>query len=471
MAKPAVVRTSHPSYLAMSAKWKRCRDAAEGESAVHAATTQYLSKLSMESDADYKARLGRTPFFNATWRTISGLRGMLFRKPPIISAPAAIEKYFADIDMAGTGLDQFAAEIAEESLTVGRVGILVDYPAAPSGGATVAQVEGMGLRPYLQIYKAETIINWREARINNVQRLVLAVLAESASISDDEFSHKTEPRYRVLDIFEGAYRQRVYKVDERGEDELLSEVFPMIGGAQLDYIPFLILGADCIGSEVYDPPLIDLVDMNIHHYAVSADYEHGCHFSGLPSLFISGYIPDINALPIYIGGAGANCLPDPQARAYFVETTSNFAALRVNLEDKKSQMAVLGARMLETQRDGVEAAETAAQHRKGEESLLAGIANNLSSGLEAALMWLAEWLRAAGEISVQINRDFMPMRMSAQEMSALVGAWQSGAISHQTLFENLQRGEIIADSIDFAQEQSRTSDAAPKFAQGSASGY
>ena len=453
------VSATHPEYELMSGQWRKCRDAAQGERAIHAAGEMYLAKLAAETSSDYNARRKRTPFFNATWRTISGLRGMLFRKPPIISAPAAIEKYFADIDMAGTGLDQFAAEIAEESLTVGRVGILVDYPAAPSGGATVAQIESMGLRPYLQIYKAETIINWREARINNVQRLVLAVLAESASSSADEFSHKTEPRYRVLDIFEGAYRQRVYKVDERGEDELLSEVFPMIGGAQLDYIPFLILGADCIGPEVYDPPLIDLVDMNLHHYAVSADYEHGCHFSGLPSLFISGFRQEETDPIIYIGGPTANVLPDAAARAYFVEISSNFAALRVNLEDKKSQMAVLGARMLETQRDGVEAAETAAQHRKGEESLLAGIANNLSSGLEAALMWLAEWLRAAGEISVQINRDFMPMRMSGQEMSALVGAWQSGAISHQTLFENLQRGEIIADSIDFAQEQSRIDDA------------
>jgi hypothetical protein len=45
--------------------------------------------------------------------------------------------------------------------------------------------------------------------------------------------------------------------------------------------------------------------------------------------------------------------------------------------------------------------------------------------------------------------------MSAQELTALIGSWQSGAISSQTLFDNLQDGEIIAQGVTFEVEQER----------------
>ena len=47
-------------------------DFAAGEDAVHAARTTYLPKLKGESDDDYKSRLARTPFFNATGARLAG---------------------------------------------------------------------------------------------------------------------------------------------------------------------------------------------------------------------------------------------------------------------------------------------------------------------------------------------------------------------------------------------------------------
>ena len=75
-------------------------------------------------------------------------------------------------------------------------------------------------------------------------------------------------------------------------------------------------------------------------------------------------------------------------------------------------------------------------------------------GLETALRWFADWQGQTGEVKVKINTDFLPMAMDAPTLTALVAAWQAGAISHEVLFDNLQQGEIIAPDKTFEDEKS-----------------
>jgi hypothetical protein len=159
--------------------------------------------------------------------------------------------------------------------------------------------------------------------------------------------------------------------------------------------------------------------------------------------------------PITLGGTSANCLPDPMAKAFYVETTGDFAALRTNLEDKKAQMAVLGARMLESQKSSVESAETQKTRQSGEQSQLAAMSQVINITITNALTTFLRWAGLTGDVAYTLNNDFMPIRMSAQELTALIGSWQSGAISNQTLFNNLQDGEIIAQGVTFEVEQER----------------
>ena len=44
----------------------------------------------------------------------------------------------------------------------------------------------------------------------------------------------------------------------------------------------------------------------------------------------------------------------------------------------------------------------------------------------------------------QLNTDYNPTGMNAQDLTALLAAWQGGAISYDTLYENLQRGELAS---------------------------
>lgn len=456
------VTTLHPEYQSMSGKWKRCRDAAAGQDAVHQAGETYLPKLKEQAPADYTAYKTRTPFFNASYRTISGLVGMLFRKQEEMEIPAAIKAYLDDVTMTGEPLHVFAQQIAMEVLTVGRVGVLVDYPQTdPSLSMTMARAAQIGLRPSLQRFSAETIINWKVGRVNNATVLTMIVLEEDATLQGDPYEHKTEKHYRVLDLVQidgaWAYRVRVFRLNDKKQEEQVGEdVFPRMNGRFIPYIPFLIFGVDALRPQVDVPPLIDLVDLNLAHYRVCADYEHGCHFTGLPTAVVSGYTPANPDDKLYIGSTSAWVFTDPSATASFLEFTGQgLGALERNLDRKEAQMAAIGARLLQNDPRVNETATTAAIRHGGETSILSAIAQCLSLGIERALVIFAEWAGATGKVTYDINRDFFPMPMDPQMLQALVSAWQQGGISQETLFQNLQRGEVVSPNTTFEQEQAK----------------
>lgn len=455
------VRTEHQQFIKMKDVWQMCRDASGGERAVHSAGEKYLPRLDEEESDAYNLRLQMTPWFNATWRTIAGLRGMMFQKPPLVDATESLLDDIKDVDLAGASLHELAELIAEEALTVGRVGIMVDYPSVDTDTMTQADVKAQGLRVSMVMYKAETIINWRMSRVNGATSLGMVVLQEYADIEvQDEFESKKEARYRVLDMFEGKYRQRVFRINDKNEDEQLSLAFPKMNGAPLDYIPFLFVGVDSSESGVDEPPLIDLINTNFKHYGQATSYERGCFYSGLPTLFVTGYSPNKDE-QIYIGGNVANVLPGPQANAFYVEVKGDFTALRTNLEDKKREMAALGARMLEMQKAGVEAADALARRQNGEESLLSSMAQSISKGLTRAFQWFADWQNVNQEVKFELNRDFLPTKMDAATLTAMIAAWQVGGFSKETLFVNLQRGGIIADGTTFEEEEAKIENEGP----------
>ena len=455
----SALRDKHEEYRDMEDRWSLVDALFEGEHGVHEEGEKYIPRLQDEDDRAYKLRLKMTPVFGAFPRTVLGLRGMMFRKPMKVEVPQAIAHMMNDIDLAGTTLQGLSQEVVEDALVYGRIGLLVDYPQTIPN-ATKADAAALNYRPMIVKYDAEAIYNWRPERINGVTVTSQVRLEEEKEVQDpeDEFKIKCEKRYRVIDLFDGKYRQRVFKIVDNVE-VIEDEFFPQMNGKPLTYIPFVVIGVDGLGLEVKAPPLIDLATTVLHHTMQATSYERGVFFSGLPTMFISGINnenADGTAVEISIGGNLANILPRPDAKAYYVEVAGEFNALRTNLEDKKREMAVLGARMIEPTRQGnPEAAETVARRMSGEESLLSIMAQTVSIGLTQAVQWFSEWAGATGDVKVDLNRDFVPAGITLPEMTALIGAWQSGAISQETMFDNLKAGEVIADDVDFETEQER----------------
>ena len=450
------VDTKNSEYHEYYEIWERCEHAAEGQDEIHKEGIKYLPRLSGQTDAEYHAYKQRALYYNATARTIDGLTGMLFLKPEVITAPTAMDNIIADVTMGGLSLHQFAEIISEEVITIGRCGVLVDYPPIVNA-VTLAQAQAQGARPYATMYDAESIINWKTGRINNVEHLTLVVLEEEYEVEGDEFESKCEPQWRVLDLGDGGiYRQRVFRKDKRGEFILVDEIYPQINGKALNKIPFEFFGVRDNSPCVDKPPLLDLVDVNLSHYRTTADYEHGLHFTGLPTPVVTGYYSDDKSASLRIGSGTAWLLPDAQSKAFYLEFTGQgLGELREALRSKEAMMATLGARILAPEKRAAESAQTANIHRSSENSVLASISQSISIGLTHVMEYLRDWSNITGDVKVELNRDFIPNSMTAQDLDSLVKAWQSGSISHQTLFDNLVAGDIITQDVSFDDEMER----------------
>ena len=459
------VRTKHPDYTARKNQWARCRDVVAGKDAVTLNAMNYIPKLREQTNQDYLDYVGRANFYNATARTIGGLKGMLFRKPPIKDVPPNVDILLNDVDMCGMPFDVFAQEVVEQCLEVGRVGILVDHAPAPVVDTTLtkAAAQQLGLRPNMKIYTAENIINWKFKQINNVWTLCQVVLAEEftqpakdASGNELEFDNVTEPRYRVLDLEnDTTYRNRVFRIDEMGNDSVIETTYPLMNNKFLNFIPFVVITEDGVSFEVEEPPLLDLVDLNLSHFRTSADYEQGCHFTALPTLFIAGWepaVPTAGGVPdkVYLGSQSAICMSDPTAKAQFVEFTGQgLQAVENNLDRKEQQMAILGARMIAGEKKQAETATTSAIHRTGENSILSAFSIAVSLGLTKVVTWFSNWTGNNTECKYELNRDFLPVAVDGPTLTAVTAIWQAGGMSDEEYFDWMQRGDLIEAEMTF----------------------
>ena len=345
---------------------------------------------------------------------------------------------------------------------MGRVGELVDYSEADR-------------RTYSIIYAAENIINWREEIIAGQRRLVLVVLTESTDRAvADVYSHQTITRYRVLQLIDGVYTVTVYEQGTEMPMSIVSgPVTPTVRGSRLDHIPFFFYGVTQNMSDIEKPPLNDLMDLNVADYRNSADLEWGRHFCGCPFYYILGApeLSDDNA-SIEVGSSSAFVSQNENAKPGIVEFTGDgLGALERAREENAREMAMMGARIIEAQKLVGETADAIARRQSGKLSVLQSIVEVQDDVHEAALREHAAWMGApTNAIECHLNRDYLVTRLSAQDLTALVSAWQAGTLSKNSVFHNLQQGEIIPMDRTFEEEQALIEAEMPAFEPGMAAG-
>ena len=441
-----------PTYIKFLTKWKKCRDAIAGEDDIKENGQTYLPKPSGMDDDDYKGYKDRAQFFNAAGRTLDGLGGMLNRKMPIISVPDGMEKYLENVDGKGHTMRQFIDQVCKDALITGWGGILVDMPES-GDNVSQADFERKGLCAYLVHYKAESITKHRwhtEGRSSKLEYVILKEPTE-VKVRDSEFSTEIKEYWRVLKVGEdGIYKQTLY------DDKLavISELVPKSKKDAFVEIPFSFVSAN---SEPEEPILSDLINVNLSHYRKSADYENGLHWTGVPTPYERGWVPEtkydengkeIPTAPMKLGGSQFLYFPQGTEQVGYLEFGgSGLSQLSLAMDKDEERMAILGARIIANQKKGVEAAETAKIHNAAENSVLASFANNMSQIFSRMLRIYLEWTTGQDiqqeNVKVEINTDYDVSTMSPAELTALVSLWQSGGIAKRDLFRNLKEGEIL----------------------------
>lgn len=457
------VDTLHREYLQNAPRWKMLRDVIAGEDAVKGGRESYLPRPGGRSDDEYAAYITRASFYDTTGKTVAGLVGGVFRKAPTVSLPPQIKHLEDDADGRGSHLTQLAKRAGEELFALGRCGVLVDYPAVPAE-KRLDEERFMAASSRLHLYTAEDIINWRYERFGGVFRLMMVVLEERVfEIKGDPFAPVETTYRRVLSIDENG-RYRVELFEEEKPDPVESYEPRLANGQPLTWIPFHFIGSTDNDGGVDKSPVYDIARVNLAHYRNSADYEDSLFMVGQPTPFLTGLPAEFikeHQSKMVIGSRAAWMLPEG-ASAGMLESSTDLGALRAALEAKEAQMVALGARIVGAVSSGVEAAETVRLRSSGESNTMASVAENLSRAFNTALGWAAEWMGGSPDAVIfTVNDDFFAERLTGQDIAELMKAWQGGAITYQTLFEQLVKGEIIATGTDVEQYKTELEEEAP----------
>lgn len=441
------INSEHPSYSEKSALWTRCFNCFQGEDAVKAAGVAYLPMLGGQDQKEYDAYKMRSMFYNATARTVKGLVGCLTRKDPVLKVDTSFEEWLKNVSGNGMNIIDFIKAVTENILLTDRAVILVDRRL----NAEVTEL------PFLSLFSALDLVSWTD----DGSRYVLREYYKEVS-KEDKYKIEMKQQFRELVVENNVYVVNIWRKVEgpvsssdQSEYRIVSSVTPTFRGRTLSEIPIVLCSSSGVSSAFGNPVLLDLVNVNLSHYRTSADLEHGRHFTALPTPYVTGVPPD--AAPVFkIGSESAWVIADPAANVGFLEFSgAGLAALERAIEHKESVMAVLGAKILQDQRKQVEAAETARIHQSGESSVLSSIASSIDGAIEKALSLAHAWQGLSAEVECKVNRDFIDASMAPQDVTALVSAWQQGALSLETLVYNFKRGELLADDDTIEDEVNR----------------
>ena len=407
------------------------------------AVVNYSPVLTTEGRAKYNKYLHNAYFYGASGRTVTGLSGLIFAKPPISELSPQIDYFNQNVDGKGKTLNDFASELVNDAFQSVWSGVLVARPSTPEG-ASQLDVERANLRPKLLHYKFESIINWDYTTINNKEVLSLLVLVEQVT-KRTGFKVENEKQYRVLELINGVYHQSLYDKDE----SLIEEVAPVtINGNQATEIPFYWLQAGEGTKAVID----DLVDCNFQHYNIYADYGSKLHYSS----FVIYYETGVNngESQNMVVGNGVKWNGGSESSFGILQPDGNADSHRIALQDTEQRMAALGAEMLKPRVSGVESGEAKALDQVAQNSTTANVANTVSEILVRACNFASMWMGGAEDTVYSLNTDYNPTGMNPQLLTALMAAVQSeNTISGQTLYELMQKGEVASNDRTYEEEQ------------------
>ncbi|ABF63535.1 hypothetical protein TM1040_0802 [Ruegeria sp. TM1040] len=411
-----------------------------GTKAMRGAGQKHLPKFPAESHEAYEARLASSFLFNGFKKTVRDMTGRVFTKSVEIESDTLKEEE-QNIDMQGRDLSAFARDVFEAGLSgCGLSFIMVDAPPR-QGDVTKAQAQASNLRPYLVHVKVEEVLGWKTATEGSRTFLSQWRMMETLELDDpeDEFSVASMKQVRVLTLVEGRVNVRLYREADKGANWELHAEFDT-QATEITVVPFY---ANRTGFFAAEPPLEDLADKNVEHWQSASDQRNILHFARVPILFASGRDDES---PLTFSASAATTARDPNAKLEWVEHSgAAIGAGRDDLKDLEFQMQVLGLQLLVA---GTETATGASLDAAKETAPLAMMADNLKDSLEQALRWFTMYQGSENAVTVKVNKDFGVSMLTAQELTVMLTAVNTGNMPRRVFVEEMKRRGFIAEDTD-----------------------
>lgn len=412
---------------------------------------QYLRHLNpqdtSDENKDRNATYRKTAVFSAiAGFTLQGMVGTVFRKVPTLTVPASLDYLKFNADGAGQSIYQQSQKAVTDALKKDRGGLAVSYPKT-EGDASRADMQAGRVFATIHKIDAEQIINARLVSDGAEMKLGLLVIKEVVTeVDEDGYTEKDIDQIRelALDVIEGAYVYvvRIWRKDEDKGWQVIETNYPTDGkGKHWNEIPFTFFGASDNSINAGQPPMLSIVRVNKGHYQNSADYEDSVWYCGQAQPWMSGvdqqHVELMNENNMYAGSRNVLGVPTGETFAYAAAPPNPL--VRQAMLDKEAQMVGLGARFIQPG-SAVKTATQSEGEQEVQHSILSLTASNVSEAYTQCLKWVARFMAVEdGELEYALNQDFVAALATAQDIEAMVKAWQSGALPQSDLFDWFKR--------------------------------
>ena len=420
---------------------------------MRAAGKALLPQYPAEKDDTYRERLALSTLLPAYAETVASSTSRVFAEPLQLGEdiPEPIKLFCSDIDLGGNDLNSWSVEWFREALAKGLCHAMIEHePTLDAEGnklyKTVAEEQAAGVRPYAVIIKPGQVLGWRF----DGGKLMQVRYMESVEVADGDFGVKFVDQVRVLEP--GSWR--TYRKPEKGG----AWVAEASGSTNLTYIPWVTFYTGRTGPMTAKPPLLELAHMNVKHWQSQSDQDNLLHVARVPLLFV---FTDNEEFQLTISSASATRMPKDGNAKYVEHTGAAITAGRDSLNDLVDDMRMAGAKLLQKDKQAVKTAAQVNEEAAQELSPLARLAGQFADCIAQLLQILADYgsLGDGGRVEMRGNfdSDFAP----EVSLPNLISMANSGKLSDETLYSEMQRRGVISDELDWEDEKARIEEQGP----------
>lgn len=421
---------------------------------------RWLPKHDREAESIYQARLARSILYNGFCDTIEGLGSKPFTRNITLAGdvPQKLASIVKDADRRGTKLTQFAQQCFADALVHGITHIFVDYP--PTGGAQSLEVERVrGLRPYFIHVPAVNLIGWRVSKDDTGKEHLDEVRIRDVRTEIAEDYSEQEVTYILVLRLQDWVR---YRIGPESPEAVEVER----GINSIGRVPLVTMSLKSDGFMRALPPLEDLAYINLAHWQSQSDQRNILHIARCPILAESGVAEaDGKAQPFVVGPTQIRSYQDPQARAYWVETSgASIGAGRQDLVDLEVKMQILGNQPLVNRTGEVTATGEAINEAKSSSAMQCWI-RFIEAGLEEAYALAGRYVgvKLPDNFSVDIWSDFAIGLKAAEESAWLLQARSAREIDRMTFLQEVRRRGLLAETVNIDTVAERLEEEGPAF--------
>lgn len=416
--------------------------------------SKYLFQEPGEPDEAYLSRLNRstyTPTFRDAIRAFAGLLGNYQES----DLPKSLEENLENVDMMGSSLSKFLNDLDQMVLRDGGAAVLVEMPEEQAIDSALEEIE-QGRRPYLVQIERSNIINWRTEMLGGreiVQQAVIRTLEERVS-EEGQFGTHLEPVYVLLTP--GQWTK--YELKRGAGDSKWQQVVIGQGPTSLPVVPLVWMGATGSKFGIGSIPLVGLADLSIQHYQIRSDLSELLHKCAMPVPVRKGAPTDAHGRPAGLT-IGPNTAIDLPIEGDFGFAEPSGSSLQRHQEEVAHVEGLMDRSSLSFMygtggnRTATEAALQGSQVQAQVKTLI----ENKESAVDLMVrLWSSYSGEKVGtESGIEVSDSLIQRPLEAQEVQAYLNLYGEHAISHQTLLEELQRGQALSQEIDIEEEIER----------------